>query len=81
MATVVAIGGRGDDERAAAADGRSSTTTAADTVKVTTRDLVQTTDLDGTLGYGETSDLVARWRRHGHRARRRPARSSTAAVT
>ncbi|MEO8693678.1 MAG: peptidoglycan-binding protein [Acidimicrobiales bacterium] len=58
VGTVVAIGGRGDDQRAAAADGRSPTTPAASTVKVTTRDLVQTTDFDGTLGYGDTSDLV-----------------------
>ena len=59
VGTVVAFGGRGDDQRAAAADGRSSTTPAATTVKVTTRDLVQTSDFDGTLGYGETSDLRA----------------------
>ena len=58
VATVVAFGGRGDDQRAAAADGRSTTTPAATTVKVTTRDLVQTTDFDGTLGFGETRDLI-----------------------
>jgi peptidoglycan hydrolase-like protein with peptidoglycan-binding domain len=58
IGTVVAFGGRGDDQRAAAADGGSSTTPAATTVKVTTRDLVQTTDFDGTLGFGDTSDLV-----------------------
>jgi peptidoglycan hydrolase-like protein with peptidoglycan-binding domain len=59
VATVVALGGRGDDQRAAAADGRSATTPAPSTVKVATRDLVQTTDFDGTLGFGETSDLFA----------------------
>ena len=58
IGTVVAFGGRGDDQRAAAADGRSPTTPTATTVKVTTRDLVQTSDFDGTLGFGETSDLV-----------------------
>jgi hypothetical protein len=57
VAAVVSISGSGDDERAASADGRSSTTTVS-TAKVTTRDLVQTTDLDGTLGYGETRDLT-----------------------
>ena len=59
VATVVTLGGRGDDQRAAAADGRSETTSAATTVKVTTRDLVQTSDFDGTLGFGDTSDLFA----------------------
>ena len=58
VGTIVAIGSRGDDERAAAADGRSSTPASA-TVKVITRDLLQTTDLDGTLGFGETRDLIA----------------------
>ena len=57
VAAVVSIGGGGDDERAASADGRSSTTTVS-TAKVTARDLVQTTDVDGTLGYGETRDLA-----------------------
>jgi peptidoglycan hydrolase-like protein with peptidoglycan-binding domain len=57
VAAVVSIGGGGDDERAASADERS-TTGSVDTAKVTARDLVQTTDLDGTLGYGETRDLT-----------------------
>ena len=58
IGTVVAFGGRGDDQRAAAADGGTATTPPAATVKVTTRDLVQTSDFDGTLGFGDTSDLI-----------------------
>ena len=58
VATVVTLGGRGDDQRAAAADGRS-TTPAATTVKVAPRDLAQTSDFDGTLGFGDSRDLVA----------------------
>lgn len=57
VAAVVSIGGGGDDERAASADERSATTDVS-TAKVTARDLVQTTDLDGTLGYGDTRDLT-----------------------